>query len=388
MAVNFISASEQEQLMKKLDSLQLGRAVAVISILVFHLTGLSLEYQHGCFYGAWTQVFRAGVDIFFVISGVVMVVTTYRKLEQPGTSKRFLIHRVSRIYPPYLFLTVILTLLWIGRPEAVNSKTGVNLFSSYTLWPSNKLPLIQVGWTLSFELMFYFAFFLIIVFAKKARMAQALIFWSAAVLAGQVAIDLDSSGMLLRAFPRANFFFSVYVLEFVGGCFIGLAFLKSRLIGGRNCVVAGIALFLAESVVFEVMNFDGRYAGGLRVLLFGVPSALLVYGLLAWEADARPLKVPRWAVRCGDMSYSIYLVHLLIIHSAYRFAWQPFNHIAVRPLFLVVTAGASIFASLVFHALVEIPFSVWTRMRLEEIFKVPGRVGIGSAPVALVNPAE
>lgn len=365
--------------MRKLDSLQLGRAAAVLSVLFFHITGLSVGYQHGCFYDAWTQVLRAGVDVFFVTSGIVMVVTTYGKIGQPETGKRFIIHRVSRIYPPYLLLTMALTVFWIFRPGAVNSKTGVDLFSSYTLWPSNKLPLVQVGWTLSFEMMFYLVFFLIISFRKKAWLPHALILWSVAVLAGSVALALDSSGALLNAFPRANFFFSVYVLEFVAGCFIGLAFLKSSLIVGRTSVAVAIAIFAAEAVVFQVINFDGSYAGGLRVLLFGVPSALLVYGLLAWEGrqgTQGTLRTPRWVIRCGDMSYSIYLVHLLVLHFAYRYTWQVFDHSGLRLLFIVFAAAIAIGASVIFYRLIEKPFSLWTRLRLEEIFKVPAKIAI------------
>jgi peptidoglycan/LPS O-acetylase OafA/YrhL len=357
----------------------LGRAAAVLSVLVFHLTGLSTEYAHGFFYGPWTQVLRAGVDLFFVISGIVMVVTTYGKIGQPGTGKRFLIHRVSRIYPPYLLLTVILTVFWILQPGAVDSKTGVDLFSSYTLWPSNKLPLVQVGWTLSFEMMFYLVFFLVIVYARKKWLPHALIMWSAAVVAGTVTLALDSSGALHNPFLRANFFFSVYVLEFVAGCFIGLASLKSkRLIGGKSSVAIALALFAVEGVVAQTINYNGGYAGGLRVLFFGLPSAFLVYGLLAWEA-ASLLRVPRWAVRCGDISYSIYLVHLLVIHAAYRYGWRVFNHVGVQPLFLVVTAGLTILASMIFSRLVERPFSAWTRMLLEDLFKVPTKAAIASA---------
>jgi peptidoglycan/LPS O-acetylase OafA/YrhL len=366
--------------MRKLESLQLGRAAAVLGVLIFHLTGLSVGYQHGCFYGAWTQVLRAGVDVFFVISGVVMVVTTYRKIGEAGTGKRFLIHRVSRIYPPYLFLTVILTAFWIFRPSAVDSKTGVDLFSSYTLWPSNKLPLVQVGWTLSFEMMFYLAFFLIIVFAKKAWLPHALILWSVAVLAGTVALALDSSGALISAFPRANFFLSVYVLEFVAGCFIGLGYLKTSLIAGRTSVAVAIALFALEAVAFQAINFDGEYRSGLRVLLFAPPAALLVYGLLTWETSGS-LRAPRWAIRCGDISYSIYLVHVLVIHFAYRYMWRPFSNPVVRPLFLVFAGAVAIVSSVIFYTLIEKPFSTWTRMRLEELFRVAPRKTIAASPV-------
>jgi exopolysaccharide production protein ExoZ len=372
----------QRFFMRKLDSLQAGRAVAVLSVLVFHITGLSVEYQHGCFYGPWTQVLRAGVDVFFVISGVVMVVTTYRKLEQAGTGKRFLIHRVSRIYPPYLFLTAILTIYWVARPDAtINSHSGgVDVFSSYTLWPSVKrLPLVQVGWSLSYEMMFYLVFFCIIVCVTKAWFPRALMLWSLGVLAGCAAIALDSSGTLLRMFPRASFLFSPYVLEFVTGCFIGLAFLKVKFVAGRISVIVAAALFTLDAAVFQAINFDGH--SELKVLFFGPPAALLVYGLLAWEVESGALKIPRLVIRCGDMSYSIYLVHLLVVHFAYRYIWQAFNHDGVRPLFMVAAAALALASSVVFYKLVEMPFSLWTRLRLEEIFRVPAKIAIARASV-------
>lgn len=365
--------------MRKLDSLQLGRAAAVVSVLFFHVTGLSLEYQNGCFYDPWVEVLRAGVDIFFVISGVVMVVTTFPRLEHSGTGKRFLIHRISRIYPPYLFLTTLLTVFMVVRPNAaINSHTGgVDLFSSYTLWPAVKgLPLVQVGWSLSYEMMFYLVFFCMIIFVTKAWLPRALILWSLAIVAVRAAIALDSSGTLVRVFPRATFLFSPYVLEFVAGCFIGLAFLKIKFVAGRTSVIVAAVLFTLEAAVFQAINFDGNSGVILRVVLFGPPAALLVYGLLAWQGETGTLKVPRWVIRCGDMSYSIYLVHLLVVHFAYRYTWRVFNHPGVRPLFMVVAAAVALGASVVFYRLVEKPFSLWTRLRLEEIFKVPAKIAI------------
>ena len=77
-----------------------------------------------------------------------------------------------------------------------------------------------------------------------------------------------------------------------------------------------------------------------------------------------------------DMSYSIYLVHLLAVHFAYRYTWQVFNHTGVRPLFIVGAAGIAVGASLIFYKLIERPFSLWTCLRLEEIFKVPAKIAI------------
>jgi peptidoglycan/LPS O-acetylase OafA/YrhL len=108
--------------MRKVDSLQVGRAIAVLSIVIYHLTALSIEYQHGYFFAPWMEALRSGVDVFFVISGVVMALTTYRKFDQPGTGSRFLIHRISRIYPPYLLLSAILMIFWLLNPRAINQK--------------------------------------------------------------------------------------------------------------------------------------------------------------------------------------------------------------------------------------------------------------------------
>ena len=375
--------------MRTLDSLQLGRGAAVLSVFVLHLLTLSVEYQHGYFAYSWTPVLRAGVDVFFVISGVVMVVTTYNKFGKTGTGKRFLIHRVSRIYPPYLILTAVLTVFWFLRPSAVDSKTGVDLFSSFTLWPSvGRLPLVQVAWSLSFEMMFYLVFFLLIVFMKRRWLPQALLLWSVIVLAGSTAIALDSSGTLVTSFPRANFFLSVYVLEFVAGCFIGFALLKANLMFGRTSVAIATVLFVAEAAVFEAIKFDGNYHGGLRVLLFGVPAVLLIYGLLAWEQEAGSLHVPRWLIRCGDMSYSIYLVHTLVIHFAYRYSWRFVDHDWMRPLFLLSTSCMAVLTSIIFYRVVEKPSSAWTRARLEGIFKIRAKAAVAPSPVVFANSPE
>jgi exopolysaccharide production protein ExoZ len=369
--------------MRKLESLQVGRGVAVLSVLVFHLGALSREYQRGLFYYPAVQILRAGVDVFFVISGVVMVVTTYSRLGQAGTGNRFLIHRVSRIYPPYLFLTALLTVFWMFHPEAVNSHSGgVDIFASYTLWPSpGKLPLVQVGWTLSFEMMFYLVFFFIISYASKAWLPRALVLWSLVVVIGSAVIASDTSGVILKVFPRAAFFFCPYVLEFVAGCFIGLATLKIKLGAGKTSVIFAVSLFALQAAAFQAINYDAEIPVALRVLLFGPPAVFFVYGLLAWEGKKGWLKAPRWMVRCGDMSYSIYLVHLLVLHFTFRYVWPAFNHTGMRTMFLVFATTVAVVASVIFYKLIERPLSLWTRLRLEDVFKVQARIAAASPSV-------
>jgi len=85
-------------------------------------------------------------------------------------------------------------------------------------------------------------------------------------------------------------------------------------------------------------------------------------------------------IRCGDISYSIYLVHLLVLHFVYRYTWPLFNHSGMRPLFMVAAICLAIVTSVIFYKLVERPFSLWTRIRLEGIFKVPTKIAVAPAP--------
>jgi exopolysaccharide production protein ExoZ len=236
-------------------------------------------------------------------------------------------------------------------------------------------------------MMFYLVFFCIIVCVTKAWLPRALILWSLAVIAGSAAIALDSLGNLVSAFPRAIFLFSPYILEFVAGCFIGLAFLKLKFVAGRISAVVAAVLFALEAIIFQAIHYTGAERVTFRVLLFGPPAALLVYGLLAWEGEMKTLQAPRWVIRCGDMSYSIYLVHLLVVHFAYRYAWRLFDRPGVRPLFMIAAAALALAASVIFYKLVEMPFSRWTRLRLEEIFRVPAKIAIAQPLGASERPA-
>jgi exopolysaccharide production protein ExoZ len=205
-----------------------------------------------------------------------------------------------------------------------------------------------------------------------------------------VVIATDSSRTILRVLPSVSFFFSPYVLQFVAGCFIGLAYLKTNLAWGKLSLIVGALLFFIQALIFQMINLqESSLTGGrtaLRVLLFGVPAALLVYGLLACGGESGRLPVPGWLARCGDMSYSIYLVHLPVIHFAYRYTFRIFNHPGLRWLFLAVTPGVCLLASIAYYHSVETPFSRWTKQLMESAFGVSHKTAVGSVPQNVGKP--
>jgi len=301
----------------KIESIQILRAAACLSVMVYHLMGLSNDYASGVLWFPTAAVLKAGLEVFFVVSGVVMVITTFDQFGRPGSARRFAIHRLSRIYPPYWILTGVLTLYWLSNPGAINSKSGgVDLLASWTLAPAPQLPLVPVAWTLSYELMFYVVFFMLMVFVRRSALPAALLVWAAAVVAYGLTPPM--------ARPQAyhfDFLFSPFVLAFICGCLTGLAFRTGRL---RNPLVwLGLAaLWIAGDLVWiAATDAPDNEPIWVRTALYLAPSAALAHGVLGLEANKRWVSAPRWLVACGDASYSIYLVHILILHAAYRFLY-------------------------------------------------------------------
>lgn len=101
---------------KKINNLQALRAFAALNVIFYHIIGTSPSYNFQLktfdFLTGWGA---NGVDIFFVISGFVMV---YIQKNKPRTPKAFLTDRFFRIVPMYWLLTAVIALLLIFLPTS------------------------------------------------------------------------------------------------------------------------------------------------------------------------------------------------------------------------------------------------------------------------------
>ena len=97
----------------KLESIQILRGVAAIFVVISHLcTQMRDNHPAPCLIGCCANLGGIGVDIFFVISGFIMVVMTIGRPDGVGASLNFLRKRVLRIYPVYWIWTTVLLLFW------------------------------------------------------------------------------------------------------------------------------------------------------------------------------------------------------------------------------------------------------------------------------------
>lgn len=147
---------------RKLGNVQALRAVAALLVVTVHLVNPNFEKQYleGDAVAGWLSLpGQCGVDLFFVISGVIMTLTTWRLARGASEAKSFLVRRVKRVYPIYWVVTVPLFGLFLVDPDLVNNQAHPpQPLQSFLILPQAGYPLVTVGWTLVYEMYFYVIF--------------------------------------------------------------------------------------------------------------------------------------------------------------------------------------------------------------------------------------
>ena len=262
--------------MGKLRSVQLLRALAVLAVVYAHAFA--------------TQRGTSGVDLFFVISGFIIA-----RVSSDRSAADFAKARFWRIYPVYL-LAALPYVAWTVLHGTID---GAKIAATLTLWPvwggQYQEPLLPVAWSLYFEILFYAAVTVWLVSRRLAIAAAGVILLLAAIWPSEVTAYL----------------LSPVSLEFAAGYCLARV---RRFPLALPALVVGLALLFAPDRAFEGVTMLDPGQAGLRLLMFGLPAVMIVYGALGLE-DAF---AGRWAtplVLIGDASYSIYLTHLIPVRG-------------------------------------------------------------------------
>ncbi|MGZ8144984.1 MAG: acyltransferase family protein, partial [Methylosarcina sp.] len=147
--------------MNRWQSVQTLRGIAVLGIVGFHAMAIEKKYSGGDrLLPDFFRLGQSGVDLFFVISGFVIMSVTRGRFGCPRETLRFLWGRLTRIYPAYWFYFFLTAAIFFIRPGWVNTSQGRHpeFISSFFLLPADRLPLVMVAWTLIHELWFYLVF--------------------------------------------------------------------------------------------------------------------------------------------------------------------------------------------------------------------------------------
>jgi exopolysaccharide production protein ExoZ len=286
--------------------LQILRFAAAMLVAVLHITQAISIHITGRGEAVYWATGTVGVDIFFVISGFVMMISTAgtapTAARRAGNAWIFVKRRIVRIVPLYWFYTLLKTALVLAVPAlAVRSTIAPgHLAASLSFIPVTApwglvQPVLPVGWTLNFEMLFYVVFACAIALgAPRIRMCL-LVFLSLFVAAR----------FLPGSVPLA-FYAQTIIFEFI----IGVAFAQVLMRWGTAPAGVG-ALVLAAGIVFTFgLGWD---PASDRIFPWGLGAAAIVLGTLWLEPV---IEGQRWAkplAFLGDASYSIYLSHTFVV---------------------------------------------------------------------------
>ncbi|WP_262965703.1 acyltransferase family protein [Methylobacter psychrophilus] len=341
------------------EGIQSLRAIAAIFVLLMHLT--FIEQKYGAGKSIMPEVFHygsIGVDIFFVISGFIMAMIT-KNLFGTSCEYKFLYKRCIRIFPIYWFYSLLVLGVFLFKPEIVNSTQGnqVNIIKSLLLLPDKNLPLLMVGWSLIYEIYFYFIVTLALRTVKDTRYPLFLIIWAFAVV---LISWVFSEFSLTKESPWFNVMTSPLCLEFISGSFIALFYHRVKPSYGVIFLGTGTLVILTTPVYMVSISVPYIPGGWANTAIFGTGAFLLVLGTVVCEQKLK-LVLPKWLTKIGDASYSLYLSHILILSALGR-AWLllPFGHsggghiVALALIFFLAILWA-----LISYKLIEIPIIAW-----------------------------
>lgn len=341
-----------------LQSIQLLRGMAALLVVVFHLEIVIGKYGAGSFaVGQPPSHGYSGVDLFFVISGVVMTTITSGAFGSPGAAGRFLARRAWRVLPLYWLYTSAVLALMIVAPGMANSSSGEqSILASYLLWPQAELPLLTVGWTLIHEAFFYLVMALFIASIGARMLPWMLGAWALATVAAQ-------AWPAAHSVPWARVMASPLTLEFIAGALIGLYWRRLQPALAMPALVLGMAGFCAALFHLHGTPID-TLSTPWRVACFGAPAALITLGAMAWEGQ-RKLAAPTPLTLLGDTSYSLYLSHVFVISLMGRlWQWSGVNHSGLHYAgFIVLTLAACIGTGWLSWRLLERPLQRWVQRR-------------------------
>ena len=322
--------------------IQYLRALAALSVVWGH----SLYIIPGIAQRLGASYFGAsGVDLFFVISGFIMVVTTARA---DITPQKFLALRVIRVVPVYW----LATLAWIAFAAAARSSTNPYppaaiakslLFVPYLSpgSPSGVWPILQNGWTLNYEMFFYALFALSLAAPRRVRVAGLAVALAALVVVGKAFGPFAN--------PLAFTYTSPYLLEFVAGMILAHGWLQGE---ARDSLPQSVFLILFGCYCLGGPHSRFTILGGAFLLVAGCLNPRIC------ALQSRPL------LALGNASYSIYLMHQFVL-EALAWSWTRLFPLATTVSSVCFVALALVLCALagcLCYWLIERPLLSWLRL--------------------------
>lgn len=331
-----------------LDILQVLRGLAALLITAKHAL-YEVETVYADFVSPEYKFYTLAIDVFFVLSGFIMVYTTDGR-SGFSVAKDFMLRRVLRIVPNYWFYTILLALVAFIMPQVLDKASFdvIGFLKSLFFIPyynsaADLQPFLAVGWSLNYEMYFYFVFAVFLLLPPRY------------MIYGLTAYFLTTVYVLPHILPDGvflAFYTKDIVLEFLAGAIIGTLFLR----GVRLPAVTLWPMAICAAVVAGFVFVPNVFEAWTGVAYDRGVAAVFILAALILPRGAEFLRAP-WVFRfAGDASYTIYLSHAFFIGAVTQFVMLLGldNFIGPWPIFVVVMLACGVGGGIL-YLLIEKP---------------------------------
>ncbi|MBN9086646.1 MAG: acyltransferase [Reyranella sp.] len=330
----------------RLAGLDVLRGIAASAVMIHH----HAQYYDVLYPGRQVlpvnlEAGHFGVELFFIISGFVILMTIERK----GTVRAFAAARATRLLPCFLAALVLATLILCVAPmPPLDTPTVRRFIANLTMAPLllGERVVDLPYWTLTYEMVFYIAMGVLLALGRLRSVEWIALGWMAVGVAYPLLLDSASHyrvTIILMAY-HSNFFV------------IGMCLYLIHV--GRARAVTWLALAAAVAMSARGGGEQAFYASGVLYL-----SLTVAFATAVWAATTdlgRRMALPP-LVFLGRISYPLYLVHVVIGYQVIRLGvdrgWSTTEGV-------VAAMAVSLAAAALLHYLIEVPGERWSRRTL------------------------
>ncbi|MGM8454082.1 acyltransferase family protein [Enterobacter hormaechei] len=370
---------------RKLDGVQCLRAFAVLIVIASHFSVIFTgKFGSESFFNIITQNSPFAVDLFFFISGFIMVFTTNGNITNRAIRfYDFAIKRVFRIFPVYYscLLVYLVFIVMYDRSFQMENIPWMDTLKSSLLIPLNYTDappfygysLIIPAWTITYEVYFYLVFSISLLITSRFRtilcsLILVLIAFAMQIYTtGKVSFDAQSVGHLdVGVLGNVSFISNPIIYDFIIGMIIGEFFLSDYKNKLSNTIDAIAPILLC----FGLSAFISMFRYGYGITNGAIGALFLLFPIIYYDIS-RGVKYPKPFVFIGNISYSLYISHIVVISVADRYSnlFQVYTQsYGWRRLCVIVTI--SITVAVLMHKFIEIPT---TRLAKRVIIKIKNR---------------
>ena len=349
---------------KQVQVIQALRGIAALMVMIYHkrevLNTVNMPIGE-FFFGAGAM----GVDLFFIISGFIMVLVHQQKPSSQSNFQQawqFAINRITRIFPLYAFTIFLFYLLvWQGFSFLHDEKSAQDIGKSLSFIPLDFKKVapfygyaaITVGWTLNYEIFFYLLLAISILFGKLRYAVFSiliLLFMIVVPLFWGNSVSLDAHHHYQNIKSYLNLTSNPIIWDFVLGMLLGAWYqYKSP---KWNKGVYYFLLFVFG--LWNGINLLAKWNPGHGFTHWALPIFGLVTVLVFYEKQYG-LKIPQLLLFLGKISFSIYLLHPVVQFAVLHYGSQYYSLAKWMhtPIYLLVTILLTILIATITQFFIE-----------------------------------